>query len=35
LVGLVELLADTRSVVYYTAPDGRRFVDLFASAEAW
>jgi len=35
LVGLVELLADTRRVVYYTAPDGRRFVDLFGSAEAW
>ena len=33
LVGLVELLADTRRVVYYTAPDGHRLVDLFQSAE--
>jgi hypothetical protein len=33
LVGLIELLADTRRVVYYTAPDGRRLIDLFQSAE--
>ena len=33
LVGLVELLADARRVVYYTTPDGRRLVDLFQSAE--
>jgi len=33
LVGLIELLADTRRVVYYTTPDGRRLVDLFQSAE--
>ena len=28
LVRRFELLADTRRAVYYTAPDGRRFVDL-------
>jgi hypothetical protein len=35
LVGLIELLADARRVVYYTAPDGRRLVDLFRSAETF
>jgi len=34
LVGLLALLADTQRVVYYTAPDGRRVMDLFQSAEA-
>jgi len=33
LTGLIELLADTRRVVCYTAPDGRRLMDLFQSAE--
>ena len=33
LTGLIELLADTRRVVSYTAPDGRRLMDLFQSAE--
>jgi hypothetical protein len=33
LTGLLELLADTRRVVCYTAPDGRRLMDLFQSAE--
>lgn len=34
LIGLVAPLADTQRVVYYTAPDGRRVMDLFQSAEA-
>jgi hypothetical protein len=35
VVGQIELLADAgaRRVVYYTAPDGRRLVDLFRSAK--
>jgi hypothetical protein len=33
LTGLIELLADTRHVVWYTSPDGRRLMDLFQSAE--
>lgn len=33
LTGLIELLADARRVVGYTAPDGRRLMDLFQSAE--
>jgi hypothetical protein len=32
-VGLIELLADARHVVYCTAPDGRRLVDLFRLAQ--
>ena len=33
LIGLIELLADTQRVVWYTASDGRRLMDLFQSAE--
>jgi hypothetical protein len=33
LTGLIELLADTRRVVWYTSPGGRRLMDLFQSAE--
>jgi hypothetical protein len=33
LLGLIELLADAQRVVSYTTADGRRFMDLFQSAE--
>jgi hypothetical protein len=33
LTGLIELLADTRRVVWYASPDGRRLMDLFHSAK--